>query len=73
MYLYFSKGQELGNVFKSTSGANATIAKQGCHPFYESLIDDPYVADVSLNILKPMHFMATTAEATFLASSIMAA
>ncbi|XP_066468045.1 NBAS subunit of NRZ tethering complex isoform X2 [Tiliqua scincoides] len=39
------EGQELGDVFKSTSGANATIAKQGCHPFYESLIDDPYVAD----------------------------
>lgn len=46
----FSQGQELGDVLRSTSGANATIAKQGCHPFYESLIDEPYIADVSLEI-----------------------
>ncbi|XP_063170753.1 NBAS subunit of NRZ tethering complex [Candoia aspera] len=44
-YLRPLHGQEFGDVLKSTSGANATIEKQGCHPFYESLIDNPYLAD----------------------------
>lgn len=46
-YTYFSQGQEFGGVLKSGQGENATLEKQGCHPFYESLIDDPYVAEVS--------------------------
>ncbi|KAM6458959.1 NBAS subunit of NRZ tethering complex isoform 2-T2 [Liasis olivaceus] len=44
-YLRPLHGQEFGDVLKSTSGANATIEKQGCHPFYETLIDNPYLAD----------------------------
>ncbi|XP_053141424.1 NBAS subunit of NRZ tethering complex isoform X2 [Hemicordylus capensis] len=40
-----SEGQEFGDVLKNTSGANRAIEKQGCHPFYETLIDDPYLAD----------------------------
>ncbi|XP_041277115.1 neuroblastoma-amplified sequence [Onychostruthus taczanowskii] len=40
-----AEGQEFGDVLKSGSGENATVEKQGCHPFYESLIDDPYVAE----------------------------
>uniref|UniRef100_A0A8D2MV11 NBAS subunit of NRZ tethering complex n=1 Tax=Zonotrichia albicollis TaxID=44394 RepID=A0A8D2MV11_ZONAL len=40
-----TEGQELGGVLKSGSGENATVEKQGCHPFYESLIDDPYIAE----------------------------
>ncbi|XP_041345112.1 neuroblastoma-amplified sequence isoform X2 [Pyrgilauda ruficollis] len=40
-----TEGQEFGDVLKSGSGENATVEKQGCHPFYESLIDDPYVAE----------------------------
>ncbi|XP_061478724.1 NBAS subunit of NRZ tethering complex isoform X2 [Rhineura floridana] len=39
------EGQEFGDALKGTTGANAAIEKQGCHPFYESLIDDPYLAD----------------------------
>ncbi|RLW12371.1 hypothetical protein DV515_00000696 [Chloebia gouldiae] len=44
-YLRPLHGQEFGDVLKSGSGENATVEKQGCHPFYESLIDDPYVAE----------------------------
>ncbi|XP_063006927.1 NBAS subunit of NRZ tethering complex isoform X3 [Melospiza melodia melodia] len=40
-----TEGQEFGDVLKSGSGENATVEKQGCHPFYESLIDDPYIAE----------------------------
>ncbi|XP_053879446.1 NBAS subunit of NRZ tethering complex isoform X2 [Malaclemys terrapin pileata] len=39
------QGQEFGDVLKSSSGANAAVEKQSCHPFYESLIVDPYVAE----------------------------
>uniref|UniRef100_A0A8C3M7B8 NBAS subunit of NRZ tethering complex n=1 Tax=Geospiza parvula TaxID=87175 RepID=A0A8C3M7B8_GEOPR len=46
-YLRPLHGQEFGDVLKSGSGENATVEKQGCHPFYESLIDDPYIAEVS--------------------------
>ncbi|XP_059585522.1 NBAS subunit of NRZ tethering complex isoform X2 [Alligator mississippiensis] len=44
-YLRPLHGQEFGDVMKSGAGANATVEKQGCHPFYESLILDPYIAD----------------------------
>ncbi|KAM3855647.1 NBAS subunit of NRZ tethering complex isoform 2-T2 [Vipera latastei] len=44
-YLRPLHGQEFGDVLKNASGANATIEKQGCHPFYESLIDNPYLSD----------------------------
>ncbi|XP_066851051.1 NBAS subunit of NRZ tethering complex isoform X3 [Anser cygnoides] len=40
-----TEGQEFGDVLKSGPGENATVEKQGCHPFYESLIADPYVAE----------------------------
>uniref|UniRef100_A0A803XU25 NBAS subunit of NRZ tethering complex n=1 Tax=Meleagris gallopavo TaxID=9103 RepID=A0A803XU25_MELGA len=46
-YLRPLHGQELGDVLKSGLGENITVEKQGCHPFYESLIADPYVAEVS--------------------------
>ncbi|XP_075779590.1 NBAS subunit of NRZ tethering complex isoform X4 [Pelodiscus sinensis] len=39
------QGQEFGDVLKSSSEANAALEKQGCHPFYESLIVNPYVAE----------------------------
>ncbi|RMC17230.1 hypothetical protein DUI87_05808 [Hirundo rustica rustica] len=44
-YLRPLHGQEFGGELKSGPGENATVEKQGCHPFYESLIDDPYVAE----------------------------
>ncbi|NXG33710.1 NBAS protein, partial [Dromaius novaehollandiae] len=44
-YLRPLHGQEFGDVLKSGSGENAAVEKQGCHPFYESLITEPYVAE----------------------------
>ncbi|XP_075779588.1 NBAS subunit of NRZ tethering complex isoform X2 [Pelodiscus sinensis] len=44
-YLRPLHGQEFGDVLKSSSEANAALEKQGCHPFYESLIVNPYVAE----------------------------
>ncbi|XP_039190737.1 neuroblastoma-amplified sequence isoform X2 [Crotalus tigris] len=44
-YLRPLHGQEFGDVLKNASGGNATFEKQGCHPFYESLIDNPYLSD----------------------------
>ncbi|XP_064911947.1 NBAS subunit of NRZ tethering complex isoform X2 [Columba livia] len=44
-----TEGQDFGDVLKSGPGENATVEKQGCHPFYESLIADPYVAESEMN------------------------
>ncbi|XP_046770971.1 neuroblastoma-amplified sequence isoform X3 [Gallus gallus] len=44
-----TEGQELGDVLKSGLGENVTVEKQGCHPFYESLIADPYVAESEIS------------------------
>uniref|UniRef100_A0A8C2YB04 NBAS subunit of NRZ tethering complex n=1 Tax=Coturnix japonica TaxID=93934 RepID=A0A8C2YB04_COTJA len=44
-----TEGQELGDVLKSGLGGNVTVEKQGCHPFYESLIADPYVAESEIS------------------------
>nr|XP_048701495.1 NBAS subunit of NRZ tethering complex isoform X1 [Caretta caretta] len=44
-YLRPLHGQEFGDVLKSSSGANAAVEKQSCHPFYESLIVAPCVAE----------------------------
>uniref|UniRef100_A0ACB8GE38 Uncharacterized protein n=1 Tax=Sphaerodactylus townsendi TaxID=933632 RepID=A0ACB8GE38_9SAUR len=44
-YLRPLHGQEFGDVLKTTNGTNAAIEKQGCHTFYESLIDEPYLAN----------------------------
>uniref|UniRef100_A0A8C2TJ77 NBAS subunit of NRZ tethering complex n=1 Tax=Coturnix japonica TaxID=93934 RepID=A0A8C2TJ77_COTJA len=48
-YLRPLHGQELGDVLKSGLGGNVTVEKQGCHPFYESLIADPYVAESEIS------------------------
>uniref|UniRef100_A0A8B9IYF2 NBAS subunit of NRZ tethering complex n=1 Tax=Amazona collaria TaxID=241587 RepID=A0A8B9IYF2_9PSIT len=47
-YLRPLHGHEFGDVLEGGPGENSTVEKQGCHPFYESLIADPYVAEVSL-------------------------
>ncbi|XP_064506623.1 NBAS subunit of NRZ tethering complex isoform X2 [Pseudopipra pipra] len=44
-----TEGQEFGDVLKSGPGENAMVEKQGCHPFYESLIRDPYVAESEIS------------------------
>uniref|UniRef100_A0A670I1X9 NBAS subunit of NRZ tethering complex n=1 Tax=Podarcis muralis TaxID=64176 RepID=A0A670I1X9_PODMU len=46
-YLRPLHGQEFGDALKGSSGANKAVEKQGCHPFYESLIDDPYLNEVT--------------------------
>uniref|UniRef100_A0A8D0HP89 NBAS subunit of NRZ tethering complex n=1 Tax=Sphenodon punctatus TaxID=8508 RepID=A0A8D0HP89_SPHPU len=45
-YLRPLHGQEFGDVLKSSTGVNKETEKQGCHPFYESVIEEPY-AEVS--------------------------
>uniref|UniRef100_A0A674I681 NBAS subunit of NRZ tethering complex n=1 Tax=Terrapene triunguis TaxID=2587831 RepID=A0A674I681_9SAUR len=60
-YLRPLHGQEFGDVLKSSSGANAAVEKQSCHPFYESLIVDPYVAEVSLRCIKILLQLASDA------------
>ncbi|NXJ11056.1 NBAS protein, partial [Odontophorus gujanensis] len=48
-YLRPLHGKELGDVLKSGLGENVTVEKQGCHPFYESLFADPYVAESEIS------------------------
>ncbi|XP_010131612.1 PREDICTED: neuroblastoma-amplified sequence-like, partial [Buceros rhinoceros silvestris] len=48
-YLRPLHGQEFGDALKSGPGDNATVEKQGCHPFYESLIADPYVGESEIS------------------------
>uniref|UniRef100_A0A8C0BT35 NBAS subunit of NRZ tethering complex n=1 Tax=Buteo japonicus TaxID=224669 RepID=A0A8C0BT35_9AVES len=62
-YLRPLHGQAFGDVLKSGPGENATVEKQGCHPFYESLIADSYVAEVSFcyRILKFLLQLASDA------------
>ncbi|XP_030345578.1 neuroblastoma-amplified sequence isoform X2 [Strigops habroptila] len=44
-----TEGHEFGDVLEGGPGENATVEKQGCHPFYESLIADPYVAESEIS------------------------
>ncbi|XP_061845911.1 NBAS subunit of NRZ tethering complex isoform X3 [Colius striatus] len=43
------EGQEFGDALRKGPAENATVEKQGCYPFYESLIADPYVADSEIS------------------------
>lgn len=43
------QGQDFDEALKNGPGENATVEKQGCHPFYESLIADSYVGEVSFS------------------------
>uniref|UniRef100_A0A8D2IZ58 NBAS subunit of NRZ tethering complex n=1 Tax=Varanus komodoensis TaxID=61221 RepID=A0A8D2IZ58_VARKO len=54
-YLRPLHDQEFGDVLKGTAGANAAIEKQGCHPFYEALIDNPYLADNEVTYTSYQH------------------
>nr|XP_033793445.1 neuroblastoma-amplified sequence [Geotrypetes seraphini] len=44
-YLRPLQGDGFGDALKSMSGGNAEIGKQGCHPFYESVIVNPFIAE----------------------------
>ncbi|KAI6056174.1 NBAS [Marmota monax] len=42
-YLRPLQGQEFGGAYQIGTVANEDLEKQGCHPFYESVISDPFV------------------------------
>ncbi|KAM8953953.1 NBAS subunit of NRZ tethering complex isoform 2-T2 [Pelodytes ibericus] len=46
-YLRPLNAQESSSVIKSMVGNNSGLENQGCHPFYESLIVNPFIAKVS--------------------------
>ncbi|XP_028914479.1 neuroblastoma-amplified sequence isoform X2 [Ornithorhynchus anatinus] len=54
-YLRPLHGQEFGDVYRSGAGANAKLEKQGCHPFYESLIVDPFLAEAEVTYTAYQH------------------
>ncbi|XP_047378321.1 NBAS subunit of NRZ tethering complex [Sciurus carolinensis] len=42
-YLRPLQGQEFGGAYRIGTVANEDLEKQGCHPFYESVISNPFV------------------------------
>uniref|UniRef100_A0A8C6RRE7 Sec39 domain-containing protein n=1 Tax=Nannospalax galili TaxID=1026970 RepID=A0A8C6RRE7_NANGA len=44
-YLRPLQGQEFGGAFRMGTVANEDLEKQGCHPFYESVISNPFVTE----------------------------
>ncbi|XP_043920727.1 neuroblastoma-amplified sequence [Protopterus annectens] len=42
-YLRPLQGQGLGEALKGMAGANADLERQGCHPFYESIIQNSVI------------------------------
>uniref|UniRef100_A0A8D2E262 NBAS subunit of NRZ tethering complex n=1 Tax=Sciurus vulgaris TaxID=55149 RepID=A0A8D2E262_SCIVU len=42
-YLRPLQGQEFGGAYRIGTVANEDLEKQGCHPFYESIISNPFV------------------------------
>uniref|UniRef100_F6S8F4 NBAS subunit of NRZ tethering complex n=1 Tax=Monodelphis domestica TaxID=13616 RepID=F6S8F4_MONDO len=52
-YLRPLHGQDLGDVYGRGVGANAGLHRQGCHPFYESLLANPFISEVSAWLPRP--------------------
>uniref|UniRef100_A0A8C4LN66 NBAS subunit of NRZ tethering complex n=1 Tax=Equus asinus asinus TaxID=83772 RepID=A0A8C4LN66_EQUAS len=44
-YLRPLQGREFGGAYRFGAVANEDLEKQGCHPFYESVISNPFVAE----------------------------
>ncbi|KAJ1149646.1 hypothetical protein NDU88_002451 [Pleurodeles waltl] len=44
-YLRPLQAQGFGDALRSMAGSNAGLEKQGCHPFYESIITSPFIAE----------------------------
>ncbi|XP_069925849.1 NBAS subunit of NRZ tethering complex isoform X1 [Oryctolagus cuniculus] len=44
-YLRPLQGQEFGGAYQIGTVANEDLEKQGCHPFYESVISNPFVSE----------------------------
>ncbi|XP_052042051.1 NBAS subunit of NRZ tethering complex isoform X3 [Apodemus sylvaticus] len=45
-YLRPHQGQEFGGAYRIGTVANDDLERQGCHPFYESVITNPFVTEV---------------------------
>ncbi|GAB1297311.1 Neuroblastoma-amplified sequence [Apodemus speciosus] len=45
-YLRPHQGQEFGGAYRIGTVANDDLERQGCHPFYESVIANPFVTEV---------------------------
>ncbi|CAH6786831.1 Nbas [Phodopus roborovskii] len=45
-YLRPLQGQEFGRAYQMGDVANDNLEQQGCHPFYESVITNPFVTEV---------------------------
>nr|XP_048295688.1 NBAS subunit of NRZ tethering complex isoform X5 [Myodes glareolus] len=45
-YLRPLQGQEFGGAYRMGTVANDNLEQQGCHPFYESVITNPFVTEV---------------------------
>ncbi|KAF6321497.1 NBAS subunit of NRZ tethering complex [Rhinolophus ferrumequinum] len=48
-YLRPLQGQEFGGAYQIGTIANEGLEKQGCHPFYESVISNPLVTESEVN------------------------
>ncbi|KAM7078156.1 NBAS subunit of NRZ tethering complex isoform 2-T2 [Molossus nigricans] len=44
-YLRPLQGQEFGDAYRSGIKGNEGLEKQGCHPFYESVIANPFITE----------------------------
>ncbi|XP_072498758.1 NBAS subunit of NRZ tethering complex [Notamacropus eugenii] len=54
-YLRPLHGQDFCDVYGRGVGANADLEKQGCHPFYESLLASPFVSEAEVTYTKYQH------------------
>uniref|UniRef100_A0A8C5QYE1 NBAS subunit of NRZ tethering complex n=1 Tax=Leptobrachium leishanense TaxID=445787 RepID=A0A8C5QYE1_9ANUR len=54
-YLRPLNAQEPQSVVKSTEGKNSGLERQGCHPFYESVIVNPFIASSEATYDKYQH------------------
>ncbi|XP_041486381.1 neuroblastoma-amplified sequence [Microtus oregoni] len=45
-YLRPLQGQDFGGAYRMGTVANDNLEQQGCHPFYESVITNPFVTEV---------------------------
>ncbi|XP_056670736.1 NBAS subunit of NRZ tethering complex isoform X2 [Monodelphis domestica] len=54
-YLRPLHGQDLGDVYGRGVGANAGLHRQGCHPFYESLLANPFISESEVTYTAYQH------------------
>uniref|UniRef100_A0A452VG98 NBAS subunit of NRZ tethering complex n=1 Tax=Ursus maritimus TaxID=29073 RepID=A0A452VG98_URSMA len=54
-YLRPLHGQEFGGAYQIGAIANEDLEKQGCHPFYESVLSDPFVTESAVTYDPHLH------------------